>query len=128
MSSAAGADSWFDIFAYVLVALPGVVASIVAWRIKVQTAAVEDQVSNDHATNLRDDIDGIRDSQDSIKVKLGEMDRTLHRIENEQRADQSTISDLTRDLYASISRQERIVSKYHPDDARDSLVRRWFLW
>lgn len=119
MSSAAGADSWFDIFAYVLVALPGVVASIVAWRIKVQTAAVEDQVSNDHATNLRDDIDGIRDSQDSIKVKLGEMDRTLHRIENEQRADQSTISDLTRDLYASISRQERIVSKYHPDDARD---------
>lgn len=119
VSSVAAADSWFDIFAYVLVALPGVVTSIVAWRIKVQTAAVEDQVSNDHATNLRDDIDGILDSQDSIKVKLGEMDRTLRRIGDEQRVDRSTISDLERDLYASISRQERIVSKYHPDDASD---------
>lgn len=119
MIAAAAADSWFDIFAYVLVALPGVVTSIVAWRIKVQTAAVEDQVSNDHATNLRDDIDGIRDSQDSTLRKLGEMDRTLRRIGDEQHADRSTISDLERDLYASISRQERIDAKYHPDDARD---------
>lgn len=130
MTDPAGADSWFDLGAYLLVAVPGIVASVLAWRIKASTAATEEQVSNDHTSKLREDIDEIRAAVaemhrdqsrklDEHAVTLVEVERAVGRIGSEQRADRSTISDLERDLYASISRQERIVSKYHPDDARD---------
>lgn len=130
MTDPAGADSWFDLAAYALVAVPGIVASVLAWRIKVSAAATEEQVSNDHTSNLREDIDEIRDAVaemhrdqnrklDEHSVKLVEVERAVGRIGSEQRADRTQVQEIARDLYASVQRQERIVSKYHPDDARD---------
>ena len=51
------ANDWFDIGAYFLIALPGILAAVFTWRIKVQANEIRDQVTNDHNTNLRDDID-----------------------------------------------------------------------
>lgn len=130
MTYPAGADSWFDLAAYLLVAVPGIVASVLAWRIKVSAAATEEQVSNDHTSNLREDIDEIRAAVaemhrdqnrklDEHSVTLVEVERAVGRIGSEQRADRTQVQEIARDLYASVQRQERIVSKYHPDDARD---------
>lgn len=63
MNPAFNPDSWMDIAAYGLVALPATIAAAVAVRQSRQNKsgidATLDQVRNSHNTNLRDDIDEI---------------------------------------------------------------------
>lgn len=70
-------DDWFDLIAYLIVGIPAIIAAVGAIAARKalekshnsQTAtadAVLDQVKNDHATNLRDDIDAL-----GSQIKLG---------------------------------------------------------
>lgn len=61
-------DSWMDLVAYLIVGLPAIIAAIAAIKAhgkasdhKDTSEQTLDQVKNDHSTNLRDDIDEIRD-------------------------------------------------------------------
>lgn len=66
-------DSWLDVAAYLVIGLPALVASAAAWKgqrrselwqkISHETQSqVLVEVKNEHATNLRDDIDGLGDA------------------------------------------------------------------
>lgn len=63
-------DHWMDVLAYLFVGLPALVAALAAWRsskgnkkindrLETTSKVVLNEVKNDHATNLRDDIDGL---------------------------------------------------------------------
>lgn len=61
-------DGWLDILAYGILTVPAIIAAIAAVKAHGKAAAHKDtseqtldQVKNDHDTNLRDDIDEIRE-------------------------------------------------------------------
>lgn len=65
--------SWMDLIAYLIVGVPATIAALATWRsqkgsIKIwarhesSQKEVLNEVKNDHATNLRDDIDGLADA------------------------------------------------------------------
>lgn len=72
-------DSWMDVVAYAVISLPATIGAVAGWRWhKKATSRHEEQrsvssqtleqVSNSHPTNLRDDIDEIRDiARDGFK-------------------------------------------------------------
>ncbi|AUV61989.1 minor tail protein [Mycobacterium phage SWU2] len=86
---------WFGLFAYVIVALPAIIAAVAALRshrtVQAQKhVAVEtlNQVQNSHDTNLRDDIDqlssAIREGFQEVRRDIGGL-REEVRIERRER-------------------------------------------
>ena len=102
-------NDWWDIGAFFISSIPGILAGFLAWRIKVQTAEIGEQVTNDHTTNLRDDIDELR-------VSMVDIDSRTTRIGDELRIDREQQRAMARDFYAVAAAARRIVEKYHPGE------------
>lgn len=49
-------SDWLDVLVYVIVALPATIAGIAAWK---KASAAHSEVTNDHGSNIRHDIDQI---------------------------------------------------------------------
>ncbi|QXN74247.1 membrane protein [Gordonia phage ObLaDi] len=69
MTAPADVDSFWDLGAYLIVGLPGVIGAVLAGyaamrngkatkELQATTSEVRDQVANSHTINLRDDLDG----------------------------------------------------------------------
>lgn len=124
------ANDWFDIGAYFLIALPGILASVFTWRIKVQANEIRDQVTNDHNTNLRDDIDrlaarvevavaeveGLAHQRDQDALAIVDLDRRTNRIGEEVRTDRAQLLKVEADLYQLEAGTRRVVTRYHPKE------------
>lgn len=124
------ANDWFDIGAYFLIALPAILAAVFTWRIKVQANEIRDQVTNDHNTNLRDDIDRLADrvevavaeveglarQRDQDALAIVDLDRRTSRIGEEVRTDRAQLLKVEADLYQLEARSRRVVTRYHPEE------------
>ncbi len=124
-------NDWFDVTTYFIGSIPGILAAILAWRIKAQTAEIGEQVTNDHPTNLRDDLDVVRDLVervvdrlddlgdrfDELSVKMVEIDSRTKRIGGEQRIDRDRYQKMERDFYQLAAETRRIVAKHHPEES-----------
>ena len=105
-------DSWMDVVAYLIVGVPAIIAAVSALRTNqavdlarkthevanaAQTKTVDavlDEVKNDHKTNLRDDLDQIRDmihnglsdiQQDIREIRSDIRTERVERIEGDRR-------------------------------------------
>lgn len=115
-----GADTGMDLAAYFVAGLPATVGAITALVIAVRSlrhnAEIREQVSNDHVTNLRDDLD-------SMASTLSTIDERTRRIGDDQRREVRARRDADRrhgDRLALIDerldRQDRIADKHHPGE------------
>lgn len=88
-------DSWLDIVAYLIVGIPAIIAAVgVVMARQAQKENYEDQtrtadavlneVKNDHATNLRDDIDGLAKA---IRVGFAEVRVDINGLREELRTE-----------------------------------------
>jgi hypothetical protein len=88
-------DNWYDLLAYLIVGLPACVAAIGAWRglkgntkshkfLEKTSKEVLNEVKNDHATNLRDDIDGlavaIREGFSHTNEQIHHLNQHIHHL------------------------------------------------
>ena len=86
-------DHWMDILAYLFVGVPAFVAALAAWRssrgnkkshdfLEKSSKEVLNEIKNDHATNLRDDIDGlavaIREGFSHTNEQIHHLNQHLH--------------------------------------------------
>lgn len=124
------ANDWFDIGREFLIALPGILAAVFTWRIKVQANEIRDQVTNDHNTNLRDDIDrlaarvevavaeveGLARQRDQDALAIVDLDRRTNRIGEEVRTDRAQLLKVEADLYQLEAGARRVVTRYHPEE------------
>ena len=91
-------DSWMDFIALILIALIGMfgatVPAVLARRHGKTLGNIEEQVTNEHSTNLRDDIDrisrlvtdGFAETRDDIHGLREEMQtERIERIEGDRR-------------------------------------------
>lgn len=144
---AVNADTTLDLWAYLIVGLPGTIAAvfagIIGWKarqshneLRAESAEIREQVSNDHPSNLRDDIDVLRalveslltrmdqhgDDTRELRALLAKIDERTERIGDEVRTDRDlrrrADASIRRDLTAAVERAESVIAKYHPDDAR----------
>lgn len=84
-------SDWLDILAYGIVALPATVAAVGAWR---KASAAHYEVTNDHKSNIRHDIDqlgekfesGLSEVREDIKELREEIQtESLARIRGDKR-------------------------------------------
>ncbi|UQE73830.1 DUF2746 domain-containing protein [Gordonia sp. PP30] len=129
-------DDWREVIVWFLLALPaiiGAVAGILGLRRAkangqhaVQTAedmrVVREQVENTHTSNLRDDIDVLRDEVRALTKLVTRVDDKASRIGDELR----TENKLRRDadartngkVDAAIEWATDVIAKHHPEDSR----------
>lgn len=80
-------DSWLDIAAYGIYGLPALIWALASWR---DQKKVLEEVKNKHSTNLREDLDIIRDeirglSKDFVGLRDELRQERQERIEGDQR-------------------------------------------
>lgn len=118
VAEAIHAEGGWDLAAYLIVGLPATIAAIVAaWqatRSMRHGAEIRDQVSNDHKTNLRDDIDKLAAAVARIGAEVRE-DRVIRREADAEIAARLTEAEAT--LHAAVARAESVIRKNHPEDA-----------
>lgn len=105
---------------YVLLVIVGMVAVPMGgvWVAKINSRQkghgkvleeVRDQVSNDHSSNMRDDIDRIDGKVDSVDTKVDRLDGKFDLLT-------SGIEEFMRETRAATARQDRIAARYHPEE------------
>lgn len=107
------ADTGLDLAAYAVAGLPATVGAITALIIAVRSlrhnAEIREQVSNDHDTNMRDDLDGAIEKVDQVDTKVdqltGKFDAFVHGFDS-----------FMRESRKAQARQDRIAAKYHPNE------------
>lgn len=109
------ADSGLDLVAYAIAGLPATVGAIAALFIAVRSlkhnSEIRDQVSNDHPTNLRDDLDRTDDKVDQVDTKVDLLTGTVASLVH-------ALDAFMAESRATAARQDRIAAKHHPEDMR----------
>lgn len=83
-------DGWLDLLAYLILAVPPTIAAVAAWRGLRKTNETHYEVTNDHDSNIRHDIDDIatavREGFSDIRQDIGGL-RSELRTERQERID-----------------------------------------
>ena len=125
LAEAIHAEGGWDLAAYAILGLPTTIAAIVAaWqairsarhavRSERHNAEIRDQVSNDHKTNLRDDIDKLTAAVGRIGAEVRE-DRVMRRAADAEIT--ARLVDTEVALHSAVQRAESVIRKNHPEDA-----------
>lgn len=79
-------DSWMDLAAYLIIGLPALVAAVATFVVQKRQRDTSEktlyEVKNEHATNLRDDID---DLADAVRDGFSEMHHEMGILREELR-------------------------------------------
>ena len=147
LAETVNADNALDLWAYLIVGLPGtigaVIAGVIGWKSRAShlalaatTDEIREQVVNHHPdSNLRDDLDEHHklllsllarmdahgDDTRKLRKLLARIDERTSRIGDEVRTDRElrrkADSEIRRDLTAAVERAESVIAKHHPEDA-----------
>lgn len=108
------ADTGLDLAAYAVAGLPATVGAITALFLAVKSlrhnAEIRDQVSNDHTTNLRDDLDHVRDLVERLGAEIRE-DRVARRD-----ADRDIIAHVDITTRRIDEKVDAAIAKHHPEE------------
>lgn len=90
-------------------------STLLATRISNRHAAtlheVRDQVSNDHPTNLRDDLDRVDEKVDQVDTKVDQLAGKFDLLT-------VGLDSFMQEMRTTALRQEVIAAKYHPEETR----------
>ncbi|WP_336793031.1 DUF2746 domain-containing protein [Gordonia malaquae] len=128
MTGPGNVDSWFEFVIWSAIAIAGMIGAVGSLRAARHSLATRNQVENDHSSNLRDDldrlsakIDRLAEVQATSNAAVARIDDRTARIGEEVRTDRAmrreADAEIRRDLAATVERTERVIAKYHPDDA-----------
>lgn len=114
------ADTGLDLAAYALAGLPATVGAITALVIAVKSLRhneeIREQVSNDHDTNLRDDVDRIEGNVKSSVDKVDQVDTKVDQLTGKFEILAQGLELFMRESREAQARQDRIAAKYHPNE------------
>lgn len=108
-------DSWMDVIALLGVALivgiPSTIGAIAGVRAHRVAKQANEQVSNSHRTNFRDDVDKKADKDDvaAVHADLGELKQDFAEFMTMYRTDR-------RETNRRLDAQERLADRWHPGE------------
>lgn len=106
-------DSWMDVVALIAVALivgiPSTIAAVAGVRGHRAAKQANEQVSNSHPTNFRDDHDRVEQKVDDALGRIDDLAADLRGYIKEDRA-------FRRDMTRRMQTQERIADQHHPGE------------
>lgn len=120
IAEAIGADTGMDLGAYFIAGMPATIAAIgaayAAIRAARHNAEVRNQVSNDHETNLRDDIDRLLSGMATLNERTARIGDELRSEVDARRDNDSRLRARLAKLGEDVARQNDIAERHHPED------------
>lgn len=124
------ADSGLDVVAYLIAGLPATVGALGALYVAIDSRRhnreIREQVSNDHDTNLRDDVDraiaGVSraiEGVERVEAVASRIDERTRRIGNEQHRDRDARRDGDRRLADQLAKLDERLEQHLIEERRD---------